>query len=132
MAEGTGRAGEPRGHGFAGYVGPIDLTGDVFSFTVEPRHLNGGDRLHGGMMMSFASLVLGAVADRAAEGGQASPLSINCDFVSAGEPGDRVEASGEITRKTRTVLFVAATLKARGKVMMTATGVYKVVAEARA
>ncbi len=132
MAEGTGYTEEPQGNGFADYVGPIDLTGDVFSFTVEPRHLNGGDRLHGGMMMSFVSLVLGAVAARAVEGGKVSPLSINCNFTSAGEPGDLVEACGEITRKTRTVLFVAATLKARDKVLMSATGVYKIAVEARA
>lgn len=118
----------PQSRGFATYVGPIDGGAGVFSFTVAPHHLNGGDRLHGGMMMSFASIALGDVAAQVAGGARVAPLSINCDFVSAGEPDDTIEAVGEVTRRTRTVLFISATLRARGRVLMTATAVYKVMA----
>lgn len=120
--------------GFGGFTGPVlrgaDARGEVFIFDVAAQHLNGGDRLHGGMMMTLASIVLGEVAKTAA--GKSEPnadaraLSLNCDFVSAGERGERVEGRAHITRATRSVLFVAGELRVGGRILMSATGVYAV------
>lgn len=120
--------------GFGGFAGPVfrghDAKGEVFLFDIAAQHLNGGDRLHGGMMMTLASMVMGEVAKSAAEkneaGADARPLSLNCDFVSAGEKDDRVEGRAEITRATRSVLFISGELRAGGRILMSATGVYAV------
>jgi acyl-coenzyme A thioesterase PaaI-like protein len=53
-------------------------------------------------------------------------LSLNCDFVSAGEPGERVEGRAIVTRATRSVMFMSGTLTVGERVLMTATGVYAV------
>lgn len=111
--------------GFGGFAGPVmrgeDGSGALFLFDIARQHLNGDDRLHGGMMMSLASIVMGEVA-----GGAARPLSVNCDFVSAGEPDERVEGRAQVTRATRSVLFISGELRVGSRVLMTATGVYAI------
>jgi len=118
--------------GFGAYAGPVlrAESGGAFEFEIEARHLNGADRLHGGMMMALASIVLGQVAKETARAkapdAQAKPLSLNCDFVSAGERGDKVEGRAEVTRATRTVLFISGELRVGTRILMTATGVYAI------
>lgn len=120
--------------GFGGFAGPVhrghNANGEVFLFDIAPQHLNGADRLHGGMMMTLASIVLGEVARETAaareESAVARPLSINCDFVSAGENGERVEGHAQVTRATKSVLFISGELRVGARVLMTATGVYGV------
>ena len=120
--------------GFGGFAGPVmggaDAEGPLFLFDIAPQHLNGDQRLHGGMMMSLMSMVMGEVAQNTAAaretGAKARPLSLNCDFVSAGEPGDRVEGRAIVTRATRSVLFMSGTLMVGTRILMTATGVYAI------
>lgn len=125
--------------GFGGFAGPVmrgeDKDGAVFLFDIAQQHLNGDDRLHGGMMMSLASIVMGETANLAVaaqDGATARPLSLNCDFVSAGEPGERVEGRAEVTRATRSVLFISGELRVGGRILMTATGVYAIKSSGKA
>jgi uncharacterized protein (TIGR00369 family) len=120
--------------GFGGFAGPVlageDDKGLLFLFDIAKQHLNGDGRLHGGMMMSLMAIVMGETANRTAAareaGAKAKALSLNCDFVSAGLPGDRVEGRATVTRATRSVLFMSATLNVGEKALMTATGVYAI------
>lgn len=124
--------------GYEAYVGPVRKVegGDAYalSFTIEQHHLNGADMLHGGMMMSFAAIVLaGAAREAAAEQGagrDVEALSVNCDFTGPGKPGDVVTAVAEITRRTRTVVFLSCDLKVEDgdqpRMLMAATGVYRI------
>jgi acyl-coenzyme A thioesterase PaaI-like protein len=116
--------------GFGDFAGPVFRKGEVFVFDIAPQHLNSDERLHGGMMMSLASIVLGEIAREAAAGAEAGaatrPLSVNCDFVSAGMTGERVEGRARVTRATRTVLFISGELKVGERVLMSATGVYAI------
>lgn len=117
--------------GFGAYAGPVlRKDGDAFTFEIAEHHLNGDERLHGGMMMTLASIVLGEVAKQTVAaktpGAKVRPLSLNCDFVSAGEKGDVVEGKAEVTRATRTVLFISGDLRVGERILMTATGVYAI------
>ena len=120
--------------GFSSYVGPLkerDLDGkSIFEIEILPQHLNGADRLHGGMSMAIASMALGTVAAKLAEGDRVVPLSLNCDFVSAAVEGEEVTAQVEVTRRTRTVIFLSGQLQVEDRILMTATGVYRVAADA--
>lgn len=125
--------------GFGGFAGPVlsgtDAGGPLFLFDIAKQHLNGDARLHGGMMMGLMAIVMGETAQMAAaaktEGATARPLSLNCDFVSAGETGERVEGRATVTRATRSVLFMSATLRVGTRILMTATGVYAVKADGK-
>ncbi|MGV8995474.1 MAG: PaaI family thioesterase [Parvibaculaceae bacterium] len=120
--------------GFGGFAGPVmggtDDKGPLFLMDIATQHLNGADRLHGGMMMSLMSIVMGEVASNAATAKDASAkaraLSVNCDFVSAGEAGERIEGRAEITRATRSVMFISGTLSVGARVLMTATSVFAI------
>ena len=116
--------------GFGAYAGPVFRDGDRFTFEISEHHLNGADRLHGGMMMTLAAIVLTDVAKEAArakdEAAEVRALSLNCDFVSAGEKGETIEGRAEVTRATRTVLFISGELRAGDRILMTATGVYAI------
>jgi len=127
----------PQQQGFESYVGPVSRIGgddDPFaiSFVIEQHHLNGADMLHGGMMMSFASIALAGGAQQAA-GSSVEALSVNCDFTGPGKPGDTVTATTTVTRRTRSIVFLSCDVSAtaddgESRMLMTATGVYKVVA----
>lgn len=122
--------------GFDAYVGPVlrmagaGETADSFLFDVREHHLNGAGYLHGGMLMALAEIVLGAAARRAANA-PCTVVSLNCDFVAAGRPGDRVEGEARITRRTRSVVFLSGELHVREhngacRTLLTATGIWKI------
>ncbi|NIJ42938.1 acyl-coenzyme A thioesterase PaaI-like protein [Parvibaculum indicum] len=126
-------AGEPiRETGYGAYTGPIHRQqrpdGVRFAMRIAPHHLNGIDRMHGGMTMSLASLAMGeaaqAEAAARAPGMRARTLSFNCDFVSAGELGDVVTGEAEVTRATRSVLFLSGRFTVGSRILMTASGIY--------
>lgn len=123
--------------GFNAYVGPIwrkpgaGETPDRFLFEVREHHLNGGGFLHGGMLMALADVVLGVTVSRAIGGAPCATVTLNCDFVSAGKRGDRIEGEAHITRRTRSVVFVSGELytNAAGearRTLMTAMGIWKI------
>lgn len=116
--------------GFGGFAGPVFRDGENYSFDIAEHHLNGDDRLHGGMMMAFASIVLGDVARQVLTGKQpgasVSALSLNCDFVSAGEKGETVTGKARVSRATRTVLFISGDIRSGDRILMTVTGVYAI------
>lgn len=116
--------------GFGGFAGPVFKDGESYAFDIAQHHLNGDDRLHGGMMMAFASIVLGDVARQVVAekqpGAGVSALSLNCDFVSAGEKGETVEGHAQVSRATRTVLFISGEIRSGSRILMTATGVYAI------
>jgi len=125
--------------GFGGFSGPVlggaDADGPVFLFDIAAKHLNLYGRLHGGMMMGLMSMVMGEGARTRTRAGNSAaktrPLSLNCDFISAGEPGDRVEGRTIVTRATRSILFMRGSLMVGERLLMTATGVYAVETEGR-
>ena len=120
--------------GYGAWTGPIHRQqrpdGTRFQMRIAPHHLNGIDRMHGGMTMSLASLVLGEVAREEvaarSSGARAKTLSLNCDFVSAGEIGEVVTGEARVTRATRSVLFLSSTFTVGERILMTASGIYGV------
>jgi uncharacterized protein (TIGR00369 family) len=115
--------------GFNAYAGPIfrHRDGGHFLFTVQPQHLNGGGALHGGMAMGIADIVMGRTIRQAIDPARAATISLNCDFVASAKLGDAVIGRAQITRRTRTIVFVSAQLTVADKPVLTATGIWKIV-----
>ncbi len=78
----------------------------VCAFQPRREHLNGGGAVHGGALMGFADFSLFAIAYNALADVKAVTLTFNCEFLSAGGPGPRIEARGEVLRQTGSLLFV--------------------------
>ncbi len=115
---------------FEDLIGPFYLkdNGDGTNraaFVAEAeRHCNGGGMLHGGLLMSFADFALFAIAKKAL-GGFGVTVAFNSEFVSAGQAGELVEATGEIMRDTKSLIFVRGKIFSGDRTIMSFSGIIK-------
>lgn len=114
--------------GFNAYVGPVwrSPDGSEYLFDVREVHLNGGGSLHGGMGMALADIIMGRTVRDALDGAKALTISLSCDIVSGSKLGDRIVGRATITRRTRSIVFIAGELSVAGKPILTATGIWKI------
>jgi uncharacterized protein (TIGR00369 family) len=99
-----------------------------YAFLAEPRHVNLGGVVHGGMLMSFADDVLGMTVWEAAGRKPCTTVQLNTQFVSPARIGELVEGRAEVLRATRTLVFVRGVLTAGGddRTVVSAEGVWKI------
>lgn len=97
-----------------------------FIFAVANKHMNGSGSVHGGMLMSFLDTAMSRTARLDIGAKSCSTVSLNCDFVGPGKLGDVIEARVRITRRTRTMAFIAAELVVGERTIAVATGLWKI------
>lgn len=129
--------------GFIDLIGPVDVFpgagggdggqggDDSLAFVVAPRHLDCAGQAHPGMLTAFADHVLATLARAAvAEAGGAgvAAVSLNCDFIGTVAVGETVTGTAQLTRRTRSLVFVAGILRASGRPVLSANGIWKVLA----
>ena len=111
------------------YVGPFGfraVDGKIsFAFQSDSRHRNTGETIHGGMLMSFADYVLCLSAIWEQPNEKCVTVSCNCEFVAAGRPGDLIEATGEVVRRTRSLTFGRGQIFTGDRVLLTFSGIVK-------
>ncbi len=75
--------------------------------------------------MTFAdfALCLTAVWDK--KGERCVTVSCNNEFVAAGHPGEVIEASGEVIRRTRSLTFVRGQVFAGDRVILNCSAIVK-------
>ena len=114
---------------FEDYVGPFGYKiedGKIhFAFRAEPHHANTGNTLHGGILMTFADFALCLAATWDQPGEKCVTVSFNGEFVSSGEPGELVEASGEVVRRTKALTFVRGQLFVGHRVLLNYSAIVK-------
>ncbi|MGE0828797.1 MAG: PaaI family thioesterase [Hyphomonadaceae bacterium] len=79
----------------------------VSGFDPQPHHLNSAGALHGGCLMSFADFAIFSIAYNRLDGSvlNAVTLTLNCEFVGAGDLSGRLLARGDVLRETRGLVF---------------------------
>lgn len=115
--------------GLAALVGPIWWREDDptrYGFVAEARHLNPNGVLHGGMLMLFADEAAGRAAWLGNERRAQVTIQLDTHFVDGVRTGEFVEAECRVVRRTRSLLFMAATLRVGDRVVSTSNGVWKV------
>lgn len=114
---------------FGKAVGPIyEKTGKdgwVRGFLVEEKHTNRGGFAHGGVLMTFADIVLATAALEVADLPFVT-IQMNSQFVAPAHLGFWIEGRGRVTRHTKDLVFVNAELSADGKPVMAASGIFKI------
>lgn len=95
------------------------------AFEPRPDHCNGSGTIHGGALMSFADFSLFAIAHNALRGTMAVTLTCNSEFLSAGAPGAVVEATGEVLRETRSLIFVRGLITQGDRPLLAFSGTLK-------
>ena len=114
---------------FEDRVGPFGFKVEAgrisFVFDAQSYHLNSSDRLHGGMLMTFAdyTVCLTAVWDQPGE--RCVTVSFTCEFVAAGRVGDRVESVCEVVRRTRSLTFVRGQVLVGDRVLLNCSAIVK-------
>lgn len=120
-----------KGPGFSSLVGPIwakrDGEGWRYAFLAEEKHENRQGAVHGGMLMTFADHAIGFVAWEAAGRRKCVTMQLENQFLAAVKHGDFVECDTEIVRAAKTVIFLRGVLKVKGRPVMAANGIWKVI-----
>lgn len=118
---------EPR-NPFAELLGPIyekaDDDGFRRGFRVADQHLNTAGIAHGGMLMTFADILMGQ-AIRRADAFPAVTVRMTTDFTAPARRGDWVDGTARTTRVTRSMVFVEAEIAVNGRLSLTANGVFQ-------
>ena len=94
-------------------------------FRAEEKHMNGAGFMHGGCLMTFADYALFCIATRELAGGGGVTLTMNSEFVSSGEKGELIEATGEVVKAGASVIFIRGQITAAERTLMTFSGVIK-------
>ena len=120
-----------KNQGFSSLVGPMwakrDGEGWRYAFLAEEKHENRQGAVHGGMLMTFADHAIGFVAWEAAGRRKCVTMQLENQFLAAVKHGDFVECDTEIARAAKTVIFLRGVLKVKGKAVMAAHGIWKVI-----
>jgi uncharacterized protein (TIGR00369 family) len=98
----------------------------IVGFRVEARHCNPANICHGGMMMSFADMLLGIGSNFAAKLGRFLPtVNMTSDFLAPSPLGCWVEGTAEVLRVTRNLVFAQGLITADGTPAMRVSGIMK-------
>jgi len=99
----------------------------VIGLRVEERHCNAMNVAHGGLVMSFADLMLTACLNY--QSGLSRFLltvSASCDFAGPAKLGEWIEGRAELLRVTRTMVFGQGRITTQtGELVARASGVLK-------
>ena len=115
---------------FFDMIGPVYARRDtpeaapIFAFRAGRKHTNQRDVVQGGMLVTLGDHTL-AIACWTAAQGPCATISLNTDFLGPAREGDWVEARGEVTKMTRSLVFGKSYVYANGNLILTATGVWK-------
>jgi uncharacterized protein (TIGR00369 family) len=99
------------------------------AFRAEPRHMNAGGRMHGGVLMTFADIGLFMIAYETMEGHRGVTVQLDSTFLDAARVGDLVEAEGEVTRAGGSLVFVRGQITSAERLLFTFSGVIKKISE---
>lgn len=94
-------------------------------FLPEAKNRNGGGSVHGGALMTFADyalFIIGGGMDTSVHG---VTMTMNCEFVGAGEPGRMLTARGEVVRAGGSVVFVRGMIDDAGRNVLAFSGTIK-------
>ncbi|NKE44403.1 PaaI family thioesterase [Roseomonas frigidaquae] len=106
--------------------------GAEYGFQARAEHANGRGVIHGGILATFMDHTLGLTVRQAIGGGMnLATIQLDLHYLAAAMPGQFLVGSGEITRQTRSVVFVRGTLRAGDTAVIAATGIWKLLAPPR-
>jgi len=119
--------------GFMANNGPYYLRrlpegGHEYGFQSDERHKNPNNVLHGGAVIGFLDTALGHFAAAAAKCPTAT-IGFDTRFLASARPGVWIEGRAIMRRMTRTLAFVDGEAIADGKLLVTASGIFRVFQE---
>jgi uncharacterized protein (TIGR00369 family) len=115
------------------HVGPAYQQGQPgerrFAFRVDHRHVNRRNVVHGGMLLTFADLALGAAAWDFTDRAPCVTLGMQTQFLKSAQIGDVIEVKPELMRRTRALLFIRGDFNVAGEAVFMASSVWKLLGQ---
>lgn len=101
--------------------------GLALGLRVEGRHGNPQGVCHGGMLMTFADMVLGLVVSHSEPGmGMLPTVSMNSDFLAPAPMGSFLVGTGRLLRRTRRMAFADGLVRADDRPVLRFNGILKI------
>lgn len=97
----------------------------VCAFRTEAKHMNGGNFLHGGAIMTFADFAIFVIARDVLAGTHSVTATFNGEFVGAVPQGALVECRGEVVKAGRSMVFVRGMITTGPEPVMSFSAVIK-------
>lgn len=96
-------------------------------FIATKTHENYIGLIHGGALMSLADVAMWDICQREIEAEflQAATITMNVEFVSSAKVGDFVQASGELVRRGKNILFARGLIKNDEETLLSFSGTVK-------
>lgn len=97
----------------------LDPDGSMrLAFRAEERHLNGLGVVHGGCLLTFADHAIFMFAHKELEGAPSVTVTLNSEFVGASHFGDLIEATGEVVRAGKSIVFTRGLVTSKGEPLL--------------
>ncbi len=97
---------------------------------IEAQHCNSMGNCHGGMLCSFADMMMPVVMyphpELAVDPRLLPTVSLQVDFLGPVRLGDWLEGEAEVLKVTRSVVFAQGLARVNGKAVLRCSGVYKI------
>jgi uncharacterized protein (TIGR00369 family) len=97
-----------------------------FKSTINENHLNAAGITHGGYLSALIDAGAGTAAHRSADNAPCVTISLDLKFIGASKIGDKIFGHTKILKKTNSLIFLFCELKCDGKIIASASGVWKI------
>ena len=116
--------------GFMSHIGglslkKLDTSNFEFSVVVKEIHLNTGKTAHGGFLSTIADTGMGTAAHMVSNK-RCVTISLEMKFISAGILNQTLSGKIKIQKRTNSLVFIACEIFNSGGIMVTASGVWKI------
>ncbi|MAW81611.1 MAG: thioesterase [Parvularcula sp.] len=114
---------------FSGHAGPFYFRKEGapagVGFFSRSHHANMAGIVHGGALLTLADMALWDICRREIGVFKGVTVTLNAEFVGAGPVGAFIEATGEMVKSGRKMLFARGIVSAEGETLMSFSGTLK-------
>ena len=118
-------------HGFMKHNGGVmfrNISESEYEFksVINENHLNAAGITHGGYLAALIDAGAGTAAHRSAQNSPCVTISLDLKYIGASKIDDEIIGHVKILKKTKTLVFLFCELKCNGKIITSASGVWKI------
>ncbi len=97
-----------------------------FKSTINNNHLNAAGITHGGYLSALIDAGAGTAAHRSADNAPCVTISLDIKFIGSSKVDDDIYGKVKILKKTKTLVFLFCELNCNGKIITSASGIWKI------
>ena len=97
-----------------------------FKSTINNNHLNAAGITRGGYLSALIDAGAGTAAHRSADNAPCVTISLDIKFIGSSKVNDEIYGKVKILKKTKTLVFLFCELNCNGKIITSASGIWKI------